>query len=59
MSTNTSWDQEEERMYNELRDMLDEVEGQEQRKKRLNRMIKHLMGSRRGTDVQRAEGYAG
>ncbi|WP_128100496.1 hypothetical protein [Paenibacillus sp. DCT19] len=33
-------------MYNELRDMLDEVEGQEQRKKRLNRMIKQLRNAR-------------
>ncbi|MEY8743914.1 hypothetical protein AB9M62_31620 [Bacillales bacterium AN1005] len=42
MSTSTSWDQEEERMYNELRSLVEEVEEPEQRKKMLNRMIKQL-----------------
>ncbi|WP_145410487.1 hypothetical protein [Paenibacillus xylanexedens] len=46
MSTSTSWDQEEERMYNELRALVEEVEGQEQRRKMLNRMIKQLRNAR-------------
>ncbi|MCM3174246.1 hypothetical protein [Paenibacillus sp. MER 99-2] len=46
MSTSTSWDQEEERMYNELRALVEEVEGQEQRRKMLNRMIKQLLNAR-------------
>lgn len=46
MSTSTSWDQEEERMYNELKALVEEVEGQEQRRKMLNRMIKQLRNAR-------------
>ncbi|MCG7377774.1 hypothetical protein MH215_12285 [Paenibacillus sp. ACRSA] len=46
MSTRTAWDQEEERMYNELRSLVEEVEDPQQRKKMLNRMIKQLRNAR-------------
>lgn len=57
MSTSTSWDQEEERMYKELRSLVEEVEGQEQRRKMLNRMIKQLRNARWRKKVLNMDNY--